>query len=138
MLESDTADHGGSEYKINYVRVYQNLDDPAQKVGCSTPERPTKKWIKANEKLYTREGDSEPLKKIARGGGVVTGVMIAEAKTTVIAGSGSASATPIGPDRTVSPGTNLMMLIGILTITCMMSLVAPRGQSGRRPRSCFR
>ena len=70
MLESDTADHGGSEYKINYVRVYQNLDDPAQKVGCSTPERPTKKWIKANEKLYTREGDSEPLKKIARGGGL--------------------------------------------------------------------
>lgn len=43
--------------KINYVRVYQDVTDEKQKVGCSTPERPTRKYIKANENLYKREGD---------------------------------------------------------------------------------
>ena len=45
------------EYKINWVRVYQNPDDPMQKVGCSTPERPTRRWIEAHEKLYKTELD---------------------------------------------------------------------------------
>lgn len=43
--------------KINYVRVYQDVTDEKQKVGCSTPERPTWKYIKANEKLYKKEDD---------------------------------------------------------------------------------
>ena len=45
------------EYKINYVRVYQNPNDEKQKVGCSTPERPTKKYIEANEHLYKTPRD---------------------------------------------------------------------------------
>ena len=45
------------EYKINYVRVYQDKDDPMQKVGCSTPERPTRKFIEAHQKKYKLEGD---------------------------------------------------------------------------------
>jgi hypothetical protein len=43
--------------KINYIRVYQDVTDEKQKVGCSTPERPTRKYIKANEKLYKKEHD---------------------------------------------------------------------------------
>ena len=45
------------EYKINWVRVYQNPDDETEKVGCSTPERPTRKWIEAHEAQYKRDGD---------------------------------------------------------------------------------
>ena len=56
-------------YKIDWVRVYQNKDDPKQKVGCSTPERPTSKYIQAHQYLYKREGDVSPLKEIQRGKG---------------------------------------------------------------------
>jgi len=45
------------KYKIHYVRVYQNPDLPEQKVGCSTPERPTKRYIEAHEKLYKTAQD---------------------------------------------------------------------------------
>jgi len=62
-------ENGGAEYKVNYVRVWQNADDVRQKVGCSTPERPTKKWIKAHSNHYSREEDNGvPLKAIERGG----------------------------------------------------------------------
>ncbi|KAL3784767.1 hypothetical protein ACHAW5_008138 [Stephanodiscus triporus] len=62
------------EYKVNWVRVYQDKADPRQKVGCSTPERPTKKFIEAHEKKYKLEGDvslffAHPLKPIQNGGG---------------------------------------------------------------------
>jgi hypothetical protein len=45
------------EYKVNWVRVYQNPDMPEQKVGCSTPERPTRRYIEAHETLYKTEHD---------------------------------------------------------------------------------
>ena len=45
------------EMKINYVRVYQNKNDPKQKVGCSTPERPTSQYIKGHAELYKRNMD---------------------------------------------------------------------------------
>lgn len=57
------------EYKINYVRVYQNKNDPTQKVGCSTPERPTRQWIEGHKDLYMQKTDDQPLKSIQRGGG---------------------------------------------------------------------
>ena len=45
------------KYKIHYVRVYQNPDMPEQKIGCSTPERPTRRYIEAHEKLYKTDRD---------------------------------------------------------------------------------
>jgi len=57
-------------YKINYVRVYQNKNNTKHKVGCSTPERPTSKYIEAHEELYMKKGDLRPLKEIIRGTGV--------------------------------------------------------------------
>jgi len=57
------------EYKINYVRVYQNRNDPKQKVGCSTPERPTKQYIEGHEDLYKTVDDRKPLRKIVVGRG---------------------------------------------------------------------
>lgn len=58
-----------SEYKINWVRVYQDKEDPKQKVGCSTGERPTRKFIEAHEEKYMKKGDVHPLKPIQNGGG---------------------------------------------------------------------
>jgi len=57
------------QYKINYVRVYQNADMEEQKVGCSTPERPTRRYIEGHEKLYKSSYDDRPLKGVARGRG---------------------------------------------------------------------
>ena len=44
-------------FKINWVRVYQDPDNEKQKVGCSTPERPTKKFIEAYEERYKTKVD---------------------------------------------------------------------------------
>lgn len=57
------------QYKIDWVRVYQNPDDPTQKVGCSTPERPTRRWIEAHEALYKTANDARPLKDVPQGRG---------------------------------------------------------------------
>jgi len=57
------------EYKIDWVRVYQDVDNKEHKVGCSTPERPTRQWIQAHEKLYKTDADVHPLKEIQVGRG---------------------------------------------------------------------
>ena len=46
-----------AQYMVNYVRVYQDKDDPKQKVGCSTRERPTRTFIEAHEEKYMQKGD---------------------------------------------------------------------------------
>ena len=46
-----------AEYQVNWVRVYQDKNDPKQKVGCSTKERPTRKFIEAHKKKYMQDGD---------------------------------------------------------------------------------
>lgn len=48
------------KYKIHYVRVWQNPELEEQKVGCSTPERPTRRYIDGHEKLYKMEYDVSP------------------------------------------------------------------------------
>jgi beta-glucan synthesis-associated protein KRE6 len=55
------------EYKIDWVRAYQDPNDPRQKVGCSTPERPTRKFIVAHEKVYKKETDEHALKGVPTG-----------------------------------------------------------------------
>jgi hypothetical protein len=44
------------QYRMNWVRVYQDPNDELQKVGCSTPERPTRKYIEAHERTYKQVG----------------------------------------------------------------------------------
>ncbi len=53
----DLLKEAPAEYKINYVRVYQDPNDPKQKVGCSTPERPTRKFIEAHQNKYKMATD---------------------------------------------------------------------------------
>lgn len=57
------------KYRINWVRVYQNPKDEKQKVGCSTPERPTRRFINAHEKHYKSKNDLTMLKGIQTGRG---------------------------------------------------------------------
>lgn len=57
------------EYKINWVRVYQDPNNPQHKVGCSTPERPTRRYIEAHASDYMTAQDDQPLKPIQRGQG---------------------------------------------------------------------
>ncbi|VEU45172.1 unnamed protein product [Pseudo-nitzschia multistriata] len=57
------------KYKIDWVRVYQDPTKNEQKVGCSTPERPTRQYIEAHEKLYKTDLDEHPLKPIQVGRG---------------------------------------------------------------------
>ncbi len=54
MMKNKTAI---PEYKVNYVRVYQDKNNPLHKVGCSTPERPTSKYIAAHEDMYKTVDD---------------------------------------------------------------------------------
>lgn len=44
-------------YKVNWVRVYQDPTIETQKVGCSTPERPTRKYIEAHAAMYKQDSD---------------------------------------------------------------------------------
>ena len=57
------------QYKMNYIRVYQDASNPVQKVGCSTPERPTRRYIEGHPYLFKEAKDSVPLLEIERGGG---------------------------------------------------------------------
>lgn len=61
-------------YKIDWVRAYQNPKDPKQKVGCSTPERPTRKYIVAHAENYKTEYDEHPLRGVPVGLGTCDGV----------------------------------------------------------------
>lgn len=45
------------KYRMNWVRVYQDPNDELQKMGCSTPERPSRKFIEAHESKYKQVGD---------------------------------------------------------------------------------
>eukprot|EP00968_Pinguiococcus_pyrenoidosus_P009329 scaffold731_cov261-Pinguiococcus_pyrenoidosus.AAC.75 len=46
---------------VDHVRVWQNPDDERQKVGCSTPERPTKAYIKGHTEVYKLANQKAPL-----------------------------------------------------------------------------
>ena len=59
-----------AHFLIDYVRVYQNRNETAQKVGCSTPERPTSKWIEGHLDSYKDAWQEKPLKDIQQGGGI--------------------------------------------------------------------
>jgi hypothetical protein len=60
-----------AEYKIDYIRVYQDTDDPTHTLGCSPPDFPTKQYIDQNWDKYTFDPyvKKEPLLTVQHGGG---------------------------------------------------------------------
>lgn len=57
------------QFLVDFVRVYQNAEDPHEKVGCSTPERPTSTWIQGHLADYMGDDDETPLQPLQVGGG---------------------------------------------------------------------
>ena len=59
-----------AEYKIDFVRVYQDLQDPTHTLGCDPPEYPTKDLIDENWQAFTFNSwiNKEPLQTVQHGG----------------------------------------------------------------------
>mmetsp|Transcript_36497 Transcript_36497/g.66827 ORF Transcript_36497/g.66827 Transcript_36497/m.66827 type:complete len:360 (+) Transcript_36497:174-1253(+) len=60
---------GHAHFLVDHVRVWQAANDTQQKVGCSTPERPSKQWIIGHANWYKDDWDAAPLKPLSVGGG---------------------------------------------------------------------
>lgn len=61
-----------AHFEIDYVRVYQAVNESKHKLGCSTRERPTDLFIKGHAQRYMAEGDKAPLQPVRKGGEVCT------------------------------------------------------------------
>lgn len=69
-LPSGYCDNYPASFEIDYVRVYQAVNEPRHILGCSPEERPTALFIKGHAKRYMSEGEKVPLQSIRTGGGV--------------------------------------------------------------------
>jgi beta-glucan synthesis-associated protein KRE6 len=61
-----------ASFEIDYVRVFQAVDDERHILGCSPEKRPTELFIKGHEKRYMTDGQRRPLEPVRRGGGSCT------------------------------------------------------------------
>lgn len=70
-LPDGFCDNFPAFFEIDYVRVYQAVNDSKHVLGCSTEKRPTARFIKGHKEDYVNkfEGQKEPLLTIQRGGG---------------------------------------------------------------------
>ena len=68
---SDIDPNKPAEYLIDYVRVYQDSNDPLHTFGCDPPEYPTKSFIEQHWERYTFNSykDKAPLVNVQHGGG---------------------------------------------------------------------
>lgn len=60
-------------FEIEYVRVYQAVNDSRHVLGCSTKDRPTELFIKGHARRYSDEHSNVPLQPILRGGASCSG-----------------------------------------------------------------
>lgn len=68
-LPSGYCDNFPASFEIEYVRVYQAVNETKHQLGCSTEERPTSFFIKGHQRRYMEEGDKVPLQPLRVGGG---------------------------------------------------------------------
>ena len=71
-LPSGYCDNFPSHMEIDYVRVYQAVNESKHYLGCSPEHRPTDLWIKGHAKRYTAPGQNRYLEPVVQGGGVCT------------------------------------------------------------------
>jgi hypothetical protein len=71
-MPSGYCDNFPAYMEVDYVRVYQAVNDSKHILGCSTKTRPTEQFIEGHAKRYMYEGDKRPLQPIQRGGGSCT------------------------------------------------------------------
>jgi hypothetical protein len=67
-LPTGYCDNFPGNFEIDYVRVYQAVDEPKHTVGCSPEARPTALYIEGHKEKYMEEGDKRPLKPVSNGG----------------------------------------------------------------------
>lgn len=58
-----------AKFKIDHIRIYQNVNDSTHTVGCNPEGYPTTKYIEASPVKYKNSNDKQPLKQIEVGGG---------------------------------------------------------------------
>lgn len=68
-LPTGYCDNFPANFEIDYVRVYQAVNETKHTLGCSTKERPTSLFIEGHPKRYMEEGDKAPLQPLRIGGG---------------------------------------------------------------------
>lgn len=68
-LPTDYCKNFPAYFEIDYVRVWQAVNESKHVLGCSTDERPTDLFIKGHSKRYMEEDDKQPLKIVKKGGG---------------------------------------------------------------------
>lgn len=56
-------------FEIDYVRVYQAVNESRHVLGCSPEHRPSAKFIQGHTKRYVDEGQTVPLQPVRAGGG---------------------------------------------------------------------
>lgn len=59
-------------FEIDYVRVYQAVNESKHVLGCSPADRPTELFIKGHAERYTDQGNRVPLQSVQCGGAVCT------------------------------------------------------------------
>mmetsp|Transcript_2366 Transcript_2366/g.3531 ORF Transcript_2366/g.3531 Transcript_2366/m.3531 type:complete len:605 (-) Transcript_2366:109-1923(-) len=72
-LPTGYCDNFPASFDIDYVRVWQAIDEPKHRIGCSTKERPTDLFIQGHKERYMEEDDKQMLKQIRFGGGNCAG-----------------------------------------------------------------
>lgn len=63
------CDNFPASFEIEYVRVYQAVNESRHFLGCSPEHRPTEQFIEGHVKRYMIEGQTRPLLPIQVGGG---------------------------------------------------------------------
>jgi len=58
-----------ASFEIDYVRVWQAVNDSKHMLGCSTEERPSSLFIQGHAKRYMEGDQKRPLLPVATGGG---------------------------------------------------------------------
>lgn len=69
-LPTNYCDNFPAGFEIDYVRVYQAVNETKHTLGCSPEKRPTATFIKGHAKRYMEQGDKRPLEPVAKGGTV--------------------------------------------------------------------
>lgn len=67
-LPSGFCQNFPNHFEIDYVRVYQAFNSSSQSLGCSTKDRPTKRFIEAHRMRYMTSAQTSPLLPIKVGG----------------------------------------------------------------------
>jgi hypothetical protein len=69
-LPTGYCDNFPASFEIDYVRVYQAVNESRHTLGCSPENRPTDVFIRGHAERYMESGMKRPLEPVRRGGEV--------------------------------------------------------------------